>query len=405
MEVLWEFFSAIESDDSTISKPSLYNFSASLTLSGGDFPCADVTCRVGRLDDLGRFAAFFGDVVLIYNPFDFIFFLDKTNIHSEKAQISIRNNATVAFSALLKMMDLYDAGIIKYSKATSYRCRECARKSDELMMSVARKMGKSGSLTINKIFSEKVTVFIDEHGCIELNGSDELVGEDFVLHFDKVPQELMFKKGRRLSTPSPRLMRYIDKIVLDSSIHSVLAQKVARHEKFTSTYLTNSEIERSLIQGLGSQNKVKNIELITESVPLISEISHSAILEIRAKYEDSFLKFRSTLADLLGKSNSFESQEEFNQWVQLQLNQDLIDLENVQKEAMKKLVSDSFRSAFIVGASLCVAGFVDNQLTSYISLVAAANDCKKTINESENAQASIEAQPSYFLYKVKSRKE
>jgi len=110
-----------------INIPSEYNFSASMTLSGSNFPCEDPVHRIARVSELATFSALYANSTTIYNPFDFVYYFINPELSSNKRitkieEIKFRHDAIVALSLSLLFKPLLERGLLKYSRTIFSEC-------------------------------------------------------------------------------------------------------------------------------------------------------------------------------------------------------------------------------------------------------------------------------------------
>lgn len=103
-------------------KPSFFNFYSDSTLSGAAYPCSALECRLANLDNLTRFAALYGDKVLIPSPIDLHF--EKL----EQGKCINRMELVVDVIILLRLKPLVLAGIVGFFSTYICLCQECLKK-------------------------------------------------------------------------------------------------------------------------------------------------------------------------------------------------------------------------------------------------------------------------------------
>lgn len=108
----------IEYATPSATEGSPFEFSASATFGGAPHPCAGLSCRMERVQELAYFAALYADRVLIPSPFSYV---DST---SDLRQL--RCDLAVAIAACLYLKPLLCAGVVQFApKQDGEVCLHC----------------------------------------------------------------------------------------------------------------------------------------------------------------------------------------------------------------------------------------------------------------------------------------
>lgn len=189
-------YSSIGSD--FISIPSEYNFSASMTLSGSNFPCEDPVHRIARVNELASFSALYADSTTIYNPFDFVYYFINPELSSKGRttkieEIKFRHDAIVALSISILFKPLLERGLLKYSRTIFSECTNCSKVRVKTSKELQQSLMKIGLNPTIELFTKNVKVIIPDKHTLILNGSESLLGEEIVYRFKKMPEKLLYQ--------------------------------------------------------------------------------------------------------------------------------------------------------------------------------------------------------------------
>jgi hypothetical protein len=112
----------------THSSSSFFDFVANSSLSGGDFPCQMVPCRIERADHLARYAALYANRVVIPDPFEkyglTLQNLGKRRLRKEALE-SLRTEIIGDLAILYHLRPLLESGHIVLASAPWHFCAAC----------------------------------------------------------------------------------------------------------------------------------------------------------------------------------------------------------------------------------------------------------------------------------------
>lgn len=381
--------------------PSLFNFSASLTLSGGEFPCSFPAHRLERIAEIAQFSALFADSVRIHNPFDFIYIFT----HSDKDDFSdfeeqkFRTDSLVALETVRVLKPLIESGIAYFSRTIYFACKSCLKAKERAAKQLGDQMYADAKKKVDKFIKEKISIEIPNENEIHLIGTKEIIGEDLVYSSEKSLKILKNKHGEIIKKPNTKLWKCITSQFINEAIDSVMYQKIETLENFSETYLTSNAIEKLLLTQIGK--KSNNIsDLVVNNVPIASGIGLNRVLEIRNTYQDSFNKFRSFLEELSSKSGNFENQSEFNTWVSGKIKNELEELRHVQNEGRRKLFGKGLVAGGFLGATLAISKVNNFDIQSVLGVMQSMMGCSDVFRESSEFESKLGNNPSYFYFKL-----
>lgn len=382
---------------------SPFNFSASISLSGGSYPCASPTCRIKNVSDLTQFATIYSTSITIYNPFDFVYFLISPEVKRFNFdEMAVRNDAFVGFMIAYEYRPLIEAGIIRFSKTINVVCDNCKKERDKQLKLMENKLYTLAKEQLFPLFKDTVRLEINKKNkFFHLAGMDALVGEDAFFHYKTFPKYLIDSKGKtitdikKLRVNNPLVSRFFN-----DAINSLMFQKVGDIEQITKTYLTNSLFEEKLLENVGNVADKKVLSFFLDEVPVVQKLPYNRILEMRTKYFDEFESFQNAVSEIMKKAKNFSTQDEFNEFSKRQLGKNLKDLKKIQDEQRKKSLLTSFIHGSFLGASLVISLATNSQVSSILSVAQAVMACKETIANTEETQKALEKSPLYFYFRL-----
>ncbi len=111
----------------TPSEGTVFSFSASSSLSGGIYPCSEISCRLNNVYELSVFAALYADKVLIPNFFEYIYEYD-FNFSSEEMFYNFLNRFMGDLVLMLDLKPLIREEIVCINPRIKSFCAECLKK-------------------------------------------------------------------------------------------------------------------------------------------------------------------------------------------------------------------------------------------------------------------------------------
>ena len=211
----------------------------------------------------------------------------------------------------------------------------------------------------------------------------------------------MKRNGKRIK--SVKDLQYDNQLVqkiIGEAVDSLVFQKIDNLESLSQTYLTSNVLERMMLEKLQSQKASRVLNLFSEGLPVVQDLSYEEIIKTRDDYPDEFGSFQENVSDLVIKADTFETQREYNSYVSNKLKGDLKDLEKVQNEARKRLRSGGFVEGAFLGATIMISALSNSQIPGILSVVKAAYDCNKLVSEASEIQRKVEKSPLFFYYKL-----
>jgi hypothetical protein len=383
---------------------SLFNFSASTTLSGGAYPCVSQPCRIRQVKDLARFSSIYSDCTIIHNPFDFAYcYIDPSN-HIEQPVEKIRTEALNAFLIALDFQPLIERGLIKFSKTIYAVCANCKKENKKTGDATFSDLNKIAESALFPLIKNRVKLEYEKKS-FHLSGIEALIGEDMFIHYKKFPDYLI-KNGRKIdSLEKIKFSNPLMQKIMGEAINSVMVQKIDNPGNLAWTYLTNNMLEKTLLEKMGKQSENKALNLFVEGLPVVQGKPYESILKIRDSYADEFKSFQDHVSSLVKKADSFGTQEEFNTYVGAKLKEQLQDLKKIQKGDNLKLMSKGFLGGLFLGATISISVVSNSDLASFINAAQAFYGCSSVLFEATEMAKKMQQSPLYFYYQLEKLKE
>lgn len=163
---------------------SLFNFSASTTLSGTNYPCASIPCRIKQVANLAKFTSFYSNYTTIYNPFDFIYsFLDPNN-NSNITNIQLGNEALNAFLITYEFKPLIERGLIRFSRTVYSVCINCKKERDKNFKLINKNLDNIAVKKLIPLLENNIKI-VYEKNSFHISGIKPFIGDDMYIHNKK----------------------------------------------------------------------------------------------------------------------------------------------------------------------------------------------------------------------------
>ncbi len=379
--------------------PSLFSFSASLTLSGSNYPCESLMCRMDRVAELAKFSCLYSDRTTIYNPFDFVYFYLNPQDEPGMSDERFRKEAANAFMISLEFRPLIERGLIVFSKTISLICSECKKKKDKKVNSIVQELEAISKNTLFPLLKEEIEIEYGD-GFFNLAGIDSLIGDNVYLHYKKFPTFLL-KSGKKVE--SLKRLEYNNPLVqriVGEAIDSLVFQKIDNLESLTQTYLTSNVLERLLLEKLQIQTESRAFTMFTEGLPIVQDLSYEEIMKTRDSYPDEFGSFQEHVSNLVTKARAFETQKEFDTYISSKLKRDLKDLEKIQNEAKRKLRIKGFAEGAFLSAAIAISPLPNSAIPGILGVAKAIYGCTKLVTEADETEKRVRRSPLFFYYKL-----
>lgn len=404
METAMEAFAITNTKKESPLLGSLFNFSASVALSGGNYPCQSIDCRIKQIKNLARFASIYANCTTIYNPFDFVYYQLNSTGHQELSPEKFRQETLNAFLIVLEFQPLIERDLINFSKTMYVACVNCKKKIENAENVAYANLKNITKDSLFPLMKNEIQIEY-EKGSFHLAGIEALIGEDMYMHYKKFPNFLI-KNGKRIT--SMKEMGFNNPLmqkIAGEAINSVMLQKISDPRNLSWTYLTNNMLEKTLLEKMNRHSEGKAVNFFANGLPLIQNRSYESLLKTRESFPDEFNAFQNRVSELIAKANTFETQEEFNLYVENQLKKELDDLKKVQKEDNKKILSGSFAGGAFLGVSILVSLANNSNILPFVAVAKAFYDCLNQTSEAIKMAKKMQESPIYFYYQIERLKE
>lgn len=378
-------------------EPSLFNFSASLTLSGGNYPCESLPCRFKKIVNLAKFTSIYSNHTTIYNPFDFVYLYLDSKTERKISENKFRAETANAFIISLELKPLIERGLIEFSRTVYTVCKKCETKRKEILSSIEKELENISQKRIFPLIQHEISIEYEKNS-IHLSGIEPLIGEDLYIHY-KIFPKFLIDNGKKIDNlKNIEYKNPLIQMLIDEAINSLMFQKFDCIEGYTQTYLTTNLFEKKLLEEIASpiQNKVQNISI--NNLPIIQDIPYEYVIDIRDSHPDEFKSFQAHVLEITNKAKSFETQDEFNIYVGNQLKNEIQILTNIQEEGRKKLHKKGFINGLLLGASIVVSSTTNYDIPSILGIAKTFYNCTEMLSEAKELEYKIQKNPIYFYY-------
>lgn len=403
---------------------SIFSHSASLSLSGGRWPCSSLNCRLARAQELAQFAALFSDRVYINN------FLGDHAIHPEvedSLDDTIRwlrqRNFAEDLVVFIHLRPLIEAGRIIPISPPEY-CPHCL---------APRSLGKADDRRLRKAFRR----LIDRYNK-DLSVSLERSGDLYT--FTARGPEILFEHGfssfTSLKSPDnldqmPRIKKQVEsgkevtlsktayeKLDLESTffgpVYRNLKYELATSQCLNSSLLSERVLDIEFLKDLSEDPDLALRNHIMEKhltclVPFLDDVHPSDLVRLRNQEEEAFVLFRRALSRAIDEQKSQknllserDAKALYHDLIEPQLS--LIDAK--VKAARRQLIKGTRRKLLGWTAAISFGiftGFLPTGLAAAaaLGLTKILAEFLEDLMTKSDAEETIRSQEMFFLWKVK----
>lgn len=370
-------------------EPTLFDFAASGALSGHPFPCANIECRLKKADQLARFAALYGNRVVIINPMP--------RFPPEKLTDEIKEKVVENLRLLYHYKPLLEANIISLTPHSLAFCAEHAREIIAL-----EKQLEQATRAILRKYASKIKIDFEEHGdftVINYSGP-EILFEHKSSH--KVIRGDASEWKRKKKTTL--LVDHVSPVMED-----VLRQNATAIQHCTN-YLTNHELHIELVRSINN-NEVNRysdalVKGFSHSLPFLNNVSLNKLVLLRQKETEAFNVYRDAVAAVLKSVSPLDAKhfrEAFNDQVLPELNKIDLSIKNSRRSIFRSLASDFVVSSAYISIGLFGGIFPPDFGKILIALggYKFATSISAKISQMITKPDSIRENKYYFLWKTR----
>jgi hypothetical protein len=279
-----------------------FSFLASASLRA-QTTCKNYPCRLAKFDFLGRYAALYANNVMFPLPLS-----PPSKLRSvAKAKDELHYSAL----ALLRLRPLVDAGVITPVVMTTRHCSHTmkwTRKMVEIVHEVSKAEAREWQKQFRVVYQAaeksshgRPTLFIEGPEDFLEHGSHVLLVSD---------ANVWRPKNKKLDRAGKVELRGRPKVALVEWIFNQIANDTTFYLSYgrshDARYLTDRAGEKFLLDMLTADDELAATSLamnehLTHALPLLGDLPVATLLRIRSDERESFVRYRSALARLLGK--------------------------------------------------------------------------------------------------------
>jgi len=401
----------------------LFTHSASLSLGGSVWPCAEIECRLNKAHQLAQFASFYSDKIYIHNFLeDHLKHLDSKKYPDEALmQKTLINDLKV----LHVLRPLIESGLI-VPISTPYHCPHCFVKHVLKQENDKRLVQGLEQLETRYNAEPTYSIYRDEIGAFNLRiiGPEDLLEHGYLAIVQRELQPC-FQRRRELRK---RILRGEEVVLSPKIVEAVqLGLSLADHvfqdaifglttsQCLNSGFVTERELDISFINDITTDANIKRRNQIVRKhltclVPFIKNVTVGEILKIRNNEEEAFVRFRQALNKVIDESLASTSdftERNANDIYQDIIRPELATLDQKVKRAHKAVLKGTaFKAIAWTGA--IVFGLYTGILPDRLAGAAKALGLTKVLADIAegaltrlNPERTIQCDGMYFLWKVK----
>lgn len=304
---------------------SPFSFMPNSNMSAQHLFCNIWDCRLKRIDQLSRFAAFYADSVLIPSYFPYLrhFFSTHLTWPDGYEDMDFRYNFCGDIKILNRIEPLLKNNIVKLIRPLNpgiTLCSACASARSPEFRDINKRFKKNIGVLCRKYlpYTKATLTFRDELQeddiySIELTGPEDVFddGRAFLTFRGRELPEVLLRKIRNI--PRNELTKGIAlssedlerSCVINHQFETIIMDLwtkyyLCRTSNIDVKYLTDREIDASLMDIMTGNKELRNYNQVVRDnivceLPILNELPLDTILTIRQNEYDSFLVFRDSI--------------------------------------------------------------------------------------------------------------
>jgi hypothetical protein len=401
---------------------STFAHCASMTLSGGRFPCDKLSCREQRADEVTQFASLYSERVYLNN------ILSESIAHIDEGTVDegvFRRRFVDDLSIMLRMRAPIEAERIIPFTAPSSFCPNCI--TTETYGPDAVKRFERQERWLTREFQNRVSVDISyERGyyLLRFKGPEELLDHgNMVIGYSKLPDAIQRRPEIVRRVQNGETVRLSEKARRNTGVYETFSRgitvnvlfELAAAQSFGTSYLTEKPLEIKFLQGLSDDVELEKrnriaLQHLSSIVPFVRDLDPYSLLELRKREEEAFVVFRSALSQVVDEfraSRSDFTEKHARQLYSEALAPKLAKLDQKITEGKKGLVSSALlKPAAWVGSITFgqYLGFTPDGLRAAAASLGLARPMAEYLEKllpQLNPEAAIRNDEMYFLWKVR----
>lgn len=384
---------------------SVFDFSASSSISGGIYPCSEIDCRLKNVYELAAFSALYADKVLIPNPFEHIYhhLTSDFNFANQEQLYIFCNRLMGDIVIMLNLRPLVDGGILYINPQLGSFCKECWTRNLKEQKALIDEFHKLETRIVTDL-NKNIKFVLDTNKTIVAQGTPNYLGSE-VFRFVVLPKVLKaFRKSipHTFSPTEVETLRLWEPFVTPV-IEDLILQKFSMIDLNTA-YLTNRGIEADIINNLeenAERSKEKAIiDGMAHKLPFIENATLSSLVKVRQHEAESFAVYRDVV-----KNTIQETKDETNAAIIKSIVEDKINPELHKLDQIIKNHKDDFqkqgRKDLFFNSLLLITGFFSNSNSALIEGTSALlKDLLKDYSDAKQVPTRVKNSDYYFLWKL-----
>ena len=394
---------------------------ASVSLAGGRETCAEIGCRLDRLQSLGQFAAFYSDRVYMRNPFSGYAHLT-SNIPDDMLRSIFFDDIQVATS----LKPLLQHGVVRFVSDIDHFCPSCLAKHIGMGSGGGSKLSKQAKRLGRDYLAntEYELLKLGSSYHIRKSGPDRLYehgGSGLI--FNQLPRAIVTRPRvvRKLETEgrvllSKTLIRELDfhNRSAGETVHSVVYHLLVNNSLGTSL-VTERQLHIDFLEHISIDNSREKRNAIAQKylttiVPFLDDVPIRDLLTVRKREQESFTQFRAKLNAAIDEFRSsgtaFTAKSAHDIYHDI-LAPQLSRLDKRVSKAKRDLISTTARSvggtvgAISFGLLTGLIGPEVAAIAKAVGVVGCGSNMIKKVLALGDAKKNIEEDDLYFLWQVK----
>jgi hypothetical protein len=358
-----------------IYSPSPFMFVANTSLSGGPSPCSAPACRIGAVDDLGRFAALYADHVFLPDPF---------NALSEQAHFlpnkMLNRNFGVYVRAIHLLRPLIEAKLVSFIDNQYFQvCSTCFPKAMGEVLPFSETTVKKMVHSLTKTYLNEVKFSIvginSKRISVRVSGPENLIPHGVYYVFIDQPEENPFlpdsmddlSDSNPIPVPDGHAKLNTTNLIrgdIEETIYDLQRQNKISQQKNVG-YLTNREIDFELLQLYNKKNNKQtknhrrksglNPNIFSHLVPAVQNADLKKLVRLRTQETPAFQTYRESLSSALAEAkNENLSQNMLEEIYNDKIRPEIINLESAIMKSKKLLTKSLIHDLGIVAGAISI---------------------------------------------------
>lgn len=397
--------------------------------SGGG--CISADCRLGRVDELARFAALYSDCVYISN-----YFSDYAHLSAEAIidETLLRIKFLGDIRIMLRLRPLLLAGVVRFIYPGLHLCSTCFESLTSTFKEVDNRLEKHIDV-LEEVYAEKASARLDvleltsreSLYSIELRCEEDLVehGQTYVVTSQPSPIIRAMAKAAQSVQENPSKKEYAlskDEILRSGVIRGELygiARDISlqylktRIAGLNLKYLTNRNVDISFLEAVTEDkdfikyNDVFRTNLVFE-MPILQGVPLDSLLDVRQKEHDAFIVYRDTVNEIVNQYvlqrrplSPLDAKTIYEDLVRPRLSQLNTRVKSITRSRFRKLVPSAAIATGALTAGLCSNVIAPGwELLLYALGLSQAAEGIKSLVEACQTPEEIRNDSFYFLWKI-----